>query len=179
MSDLFDTVGPYAEAAHTVRWWSDPEGFHHRMRADPRFAAEISFCNERGIPHSIFLGRLWPNPDDPTEPQWLDVDQDVAMAHHTWAGQVCPHCGLHPLDWPTERSETWKGVLSTCWGCVEVADTMSTIPKDVSEERRRHIRAHLVPRTESERLILEAYDADRIGFDELQDLLSGEHQGLA
>lgn len=144
-----------ADAAHLIhqlRWWTDPEAFHWRMRDDPGWAAGIRFACEHGIPASVFFGRVV----RPGEPQWLAEDTETAVAFEQWAGQICGGCGLHPLDWPSERDETWKGRIDTCFGCAEIGDTRSMIPKSMSEARRSSIRVHLVPRSAPERTLLEA-----------------------
>ena len=140
------------------------------MREDHRFAAEIAIACEIGEPLSIFLGRLWPDPRSPLVPKWLDSDQDYAVSYRAWRAQVCPQCGLHPLDWPNERDETWKGHTHYCWGCVEVDDTRKAVGERLSDERKSQLRVTLVPRTEGERLLLEAYERDEIELDELERL---------
>lgn len=142
-----------AEAIHQLRGWVDPEDFHNRMRADLHWAAAVRFACRNGIPLSVFHGRI-PTPD---EPLWLPDDRDTAVAHEMWVSQVCGGCGLHPLDWPIEKVETYKGRVETCHGCREMADTRKTIPADTSEAARAAMRVFLVPRSEIERLILDEY----------------------
>lgn len=53
-----------------------------------------------GIPHSIFaLGRVWPNPRDPLEAQWLPDDAAKAIAFVEWDAEHCPNCRQHPHEW--------------------------------------------------------------------------------
>jgi hypothetical protein len=156
-------VNEVAEALHQLRGWVDPEDFHNRMRADPHWAAGVRIAGRAGIPLSQFHGRV----PAAGEPLWLPEDRDTAVAFELWSSQVCGGCGLHPLDWPDEQSETYKGRISTCHGCREMADSRATIPNDVSDTHRAAIRVFLVPRPAIERLILDEYDAGRL--DNLED----------
>lgn len=146
------------EQHHLTRAWFDPEAFHGRIRNDPVFAAELKFCCDHGIPHSIFLGRVWPAPWALHEPQWSTEDRLKAVAYTMWSQQLCQGCGLHPLDWANEEDETHEGVVSVCWGCQELADTTAKIPDDVKPQRRQAMRASLRRRAPNETLLLEARD---------------------
>ena len=157
-------IPPEAHVAHLTRDWSDPVEFHHMMRGDPPFAAAIRFVCRIGIPYSEFLGRV----PGPAEPRWLDDDRELAVAFERWNGQVCPSCGLHPLDWEDELDETWKGVLRTCFGCRELDDIRSTIPE--KHRGRQDIHAFLTPRSERERILLDAVAADEMDASVLDDL---------
>jgi hypothetical protein len=157
-----------AWALHQVRAWVSIEAFHHRMRSDPAWAAQVAFCCRVGIPLSEFLGRV----PDPGEPRWLDEDRDVAVGFERWSTGICPGCGLHRLDWLDERDETWKGTIEVCHGCVEIGDTRATIPKKVSDERRAALRVYLTPRTARERILLEAHERGEIETDDLPDGLT-------
>ena len=153
------------EELHRTRGWTDAEEFHHRMRADPRFAAELAICAGAGIPHSIFLGRLWPDPAHPRAPQWRQDDRDKAVAYRLWAGQLCPGCGLHPLDWERERDELYEAKLTTCHGCREQADRLAQIPETVSQARRAAMHVHLEKRDPTELLLLLARERGDIPDD--------------
>lgn len=51
-------------------------------------------------PHSIFaLGRVWPNPKNPLEPEWLPADAAKAMAFVEWENEKHQACGQHPAAW--------------------------------------------------------------------------------
>lgn len=154
-------------AAHMNRGeWRDVEAFHHRMRSDTRFSLEVGYACEHGIPLSVFQGRCWPNPRDPAEEQWLEDDRATAITYMAWRSALCPRCGLHPLDWERERDETWKAVSRTCWGCVELHDGQSELDK-ASEGTKASTHTSLVPRPRFELVLLEAYEADEIGWDDL------------
>lgn len=154
-----------SQLIHKVRWFVDPDDFHGRMRADPGWAAAVRFVCEHGIPLSVFYGRAV----EPGEPLWLPADTEVAIGFEQWVSQICGGCGLHRLDWPVEDSETWKGKIDTCFGCVELSDTKKTIPKSVSDARRQAMRIYLVPRPEPEKLLLLAHERGEIELDQLPD----------
>jgi hypothetical protein len=80
----------------------------------------------------------------------------VAVEFERWSGQVCGGCGLHPLDWENELDETYKGVVSACFGCREIADTKAQIPE--KQQNRPELQVGLVPRSERELLLLDAVD---------------------
>lgn len=160
MTDETDRV---SQLIHRVRWYVDPDEFHNRMRADPGWATAVQFSCAHGIPLSVFFGRVV----EPGEALWLPEDTEAAIGFEQWSSQLCGGCGLHRLDWPEERSETWKGTITTCFGCVELADTKAGIPKDVSDARRQSMRIYLVPRPERERLLLEAHEHGEL--DDLPD----------
>lgn len=151
------------ELRHQLRDAIDVADFHHRMRNDRRWALAITYAATHGIPLSVFLGRVV----EPGEPVWLLEDTQAAMGFEQWSAAICSGCGLHPLDWPDERDETWRGQIDMCHGCIEMADTRATIPDKVSDDRRRAMRVYLVPRPEPERLLLEAHERGEIDTDDM------------
>lgn len=157
-------IPPETHVAHQLRDWSDSTEFHLAMRGDPAFAAAIRFVCRAGIPYSEFLGRVLVS----GQPRWTDEDRLVAVAFERWSAAVCPSCGLHPLDWEHELDETWKGELRTCFGCRELGDVRSTIPE--KHRDRGDIHAFLVPRSEQERMILEAVELGELPDEVLEDL---------
>jgi hypothetical protein len=158
-------VPPDLHLAHSIRGWTDPAEFHHWMRNDPMFATGVRFVCRVGIPYSEFLGRI----PGPGEPRWLAADREVAIEFERWSSQVCGGCGLHPLDWENERDETWKGVVQACFGCREIADTKRSIPEKARD--RTDLQVSLLPRSERERLLLDAIDQGEMEPDVL-DLLT-------
>lgn len=61
------------------------------------------------------MGRLWPNPDNPTEPQWLDEDIQAVLEWQREQRLICDGCGL-------PRDETWdpdmeNGYTAKAWTC--------------------------------------------------------------
>src|SRR5262245_59814936 len=85
-----------------------------RVRTDERLREELSYCAPRGIPHSIFTGRLVA----PGEPQWLDEDVDLALE---WQAEqtISHHCG-QPLDESAGNAEGQYEIRTVrCWACYE------------------------------------------------------------
>lgn len=165
---MTDAATDAASQIHVLRGWRDPETFHAAMRDDPTWAVMVRFVCEHGIPMSEFLGRV----ARPGEPRWTAWDRQVAVEYTRWSGQVCQGCGLHPLDWPNERDETHAGVIDKCHGCAELADARSTIPDDVSDERRSAMRVHLRRRSRRELELLEAMERGDI---EWEDIVNPPH----
>lgn len=91
----------------------------------------MAFCNERGIPHSVFLGRVV----GPGEPQWLPEDRAKAIAAVLEKGEVCGRC--HTADWQWEEDpHAFEPVKLNCKGCyvlrkAEEGERESTMPGDV------------------------------------------------
>lgn len=146
------------------RPWSDRGGhdWPARFRGDADLRDELEYCERAGIPHSIFLGRLWPDPDDPYAPQWAEDDQDKAVSYLRWKAQCCHGCGAHPSEWAyledgtiDEQDPPYEVRRTSCLGCQMTGDARKDIPAD----RVMAVRAHLVPRKR---------DADK-SEDEMQD----------
>lgn len=73
----------------------------------------MAYCGPRGIPLSVFLGRIVrPGVD----PQWLPSDRDDALAWQAWDGQRCKSCGTHPDDWAEDKM-AYHAHLHECRGC--------------------------------------------------------------
>lgn len=111
-----DTVRPY-DRSNDAKWL---DVFRH----DSRLRFELDVCAAGGVPHSIFLGRVWPNPIDPTEPQWSDDDREIAVAYAKWKAGICPGCGTHPLEWARdedgfidEQDPSFEPDVVVCIGC--------------------------------------------------------------
>ena len=151
---------------HALRNWRDPETFHHWMRDDPGWATQVRFVCRVGIPLSEYLGRV----PKPGEPRWTGYDRMVAEEFERWSAQVCPNCGLHPLDWENERDETHAGHMTMCFGCDEIAATKAQIPDDVSNERRSAYRIGLRRRSRRELLLLEGVEQGWLDDEVLDDL---------
>jgi hypothetical protein len=91
-----------------------------RYRASAAFRRELNYCAPRGIPRSIFLGRVWPNPADPTEPQWLPEDSEAALAWEIERALIC-QCG-HFADevWDAAGADLeFEAVPHRCHACAE------------------------------------------------------------
>lgn len=118
-----------------------------RLRADGDLRDELEFCERAGIPHSIFLGRLWPDPDDPYAPLWAEDDQDKAIGYLRWKRECCQGCGVHPSEWPTdpvdaEQDPPFRAVRSFCFGCQMTTEAR----KDIQSEHVMAVRVSLAQR---------------------------------
>jgi len=66
---------------------------------------EMSFCNEKGIPHSEFLG-------------WLPEDRAKAMAFQLEAALRCTMCGTAPWEWENNKY-AYQATEEFCNGCYQ------------------------------------------------------------
>ena len=96
---------------------------------------------------------MWPNPDDPTVPQWLPLDREHALLWQQHEAARCPGCGAFPDDFPKdERLELppYIAVPYRCGFCADIATVRAEeVPDD--EERSRGVYVGLEP-----------FDEDRI-----------------
>lgn len=118
-----------------------------RLRHDFQLRDELEFCERAGIPHSVFLGRVWPDPDDPYMPLWAEDDQAKAIGYLRWKNQCCHGCGAHPSEWPSdpieaEQDPPFEVRRHACIGCQMTADAR----KDIPSEQGMAVRAYLMPR---------------------------------
>jgi hypothetical protein len=79
----------------------------------------MAYCGPRGIPRSVFLGRVWPNPADPTEPQWLSDDFDAAMDWMEYEDNKCVGCGMHRDECMSDDPPDYVAHPVVCWACQE------------------------------------------------------------
>ena len=103
--------------------------------------AELKYCFEHGIPHSIFLGRVWPNPEDPQEPQWLSVDSEKMIAYQQAMNELCPNCGTRQEDWTDENGRLldtpiYEASSIKCHGCQRLYE----MGKTISDENAHAVR---------------------------------------
>lgn len=73
---------------------------------------EISYCAPRGIPHSVFLGRVVEQGD----PQWLDADRDKALWWLIHERMTCQSCGTRPDEWDDDL-HAYSSEPTHCRGC--------------------------------------------------------------
>lgn len=68
------------------------------------------------------MGRVWPNPNDPSEPYWLPEDTEDALAYLADLNTRCSGCG-HPRDettavdgrgWPLHDYAVGSTVCQAC-----------------------------------------------------------------
>jgi hypothetical protein len=64
---------------------------------------EMSFCNEKGIPHSQFLG-------------WTPQDRAKALAYLLSESERCTLCGTAPWEWEENRY-AYEPEEVSCKGC--------------------------------------------------------------
>jgi len=102
------------ELLHITYRRLDPEQFAFRLESDPQFADEIRFACEHGIPRSKLLGRVVAQ----NEPEWTTGDLTEMLAYQRWHDEVCPGCGIHPLQWPEASTDPPFNVeASRCPAC--------------------------------------------------------------
>lgn len=63
----------------------------------------MSFCNDKGIPHSVFL-------------EWDPEDRAKAMAQVMHEGERCSLCGTAPWEWEENRY-AYEPEEHMCHGC--------------------------------------------------------------
>ncbi len=90
-----------------------------RFRSDARYRAELTYCAQRGIPHSVFLS-------------WDPADQEKALVWLYEEGQRCGRCNTYTWEWQYQDNDgNWRmrddvhreADLWTCVGCHEM-DTL-------------------------------------------------------
>jgi len=72
----------------------------------------MAYCGPRGIPHSVFLGRVVRAGDA----EWLPSDRDDALAWQAHENGRCGNCGTHPEEW-REDPLAFHAHLNECQGC--------------------------------------------------------------
>jgi hypothetical protein len=92
-------------------------------------------------PRRIILGDVLPGPG---EPLWHDDDREWAIAYETWLAELCRECGTprHVWNGAKDGELPFVGVVTSCRGCEEVADTEEEIPEG---ERKPWRRVVMVP----------------------------------
>jgi hypothetical protein len=109
------------------------EWARRRLNRDPRLAAEVTYCAEHGLPHSLFL-------------TWSERDQDLALAHNARAADRCPGCGVPSNLMGVVGAFT---VVSTpCVQCELKAQVEATIPPEHAHRYHHHLQA-VIPEQEA------------------------------
>jgi hypothetical protein len=90
----------------------------------------MEYCGPRGIPHSVFLGRIV----GPTEPQWLDADRNKATWWLIHQRQTCPECGTRDEEWAADE-DAYVPAMHFCRGCA-----VKTRADDEFERKRKQYR---------------------------------------
>jgi hypothetical protein len=107
----------------------------------------MEYCGPRGIPHSIFLGRVV----GPGSPQWTVDDRDKALWWMIHDREKCPNCGTRHEEFDPEQggdlhAYEWK--YTHCRGCEILAqgqDSLEKNRKNGSLRRGTSIRLSLTP----------------------------------
>lgn len=83
-----------------------------RYRYDLAFREQVNYAAERGIPLSVFQGRVVA--DD--EPEWLPNDRDAALVWLTESKSKCSRCGTWDWEWDNDPN-AWEADIWRCRGC--------------------------------------------------------------
>jgi hypothetical protein len=91
----------------------------------------MEYAGPRGIPHSVFLGRVV----GPGEPQWLDADRDKAIWWMIHQRQACPECGTRPDEW-ADDPDAYVPEPHHCRGCEVAAQGEDYLERHRKKYRR-------------------------------------------
>jgi hypothetical protein len=89
----------------------------------------------RGIPHSVFLGRIV----GPGEPQFLAADRDKALWWTVHERQRHGPCGTRPDEWDPEQGgdlHAYEAVPVHCRGCEVAAQGDDWLERNRKNMRR-------------------------------------------
>lgn len=101
---------------------------------------------------------MWPNPLDPTEPQWSRADVDKAVLWQVHEQDRCQLCGTFPDDWPQDDRDfpPFIGEPYRCKGCAELDMVRDEeVPKEGDDARGVYVR--LIPFDPD---LIDKYEAD-------------------
>lgn len=107
--------------------WARHPFYRNRLRVDPSFRLEVSYCVEKGIPHDKFL-------------EWDPSSRAKALAYLMEQSETCQLCGTAPWEW-NENKFAYDAEETFCKGCYV---------KEVSAEGEKRMpgtRIELVPVT--------------------------------
>lgn len=96
----------------------------------------IAYCADKGIPPSVFLGRVVA----PTDPLWTEDDQDEVLGFLREKATCCPQCGTHPDAWKNDP-DAFVAELERCPGCERLGQARASVP-----EGELGVHAYLLPR---------------------------------
>jgi len=91
----------------------------------------MQYCGPRGIPHSVFLGRVV----GPDQPMWLDADREKAMWWSIYKAQTCPECGTRPAEWADDL-DAYEPEPHHCRGCEVLAQGQDHLENNRRSYRR-------------------------------------------
>lgn len=81
----------------------------------------MAYCGPRGIPLSVFLGRV----AGPGDPVWLPEDRAAALGWQAFENRRCGRCGTHPDEW-SEDQFAYHAHLTECTGCRQMQRLSAT-----------------------------------------------------
>lgn len=113
----------------------------------------MQFCNEHGIPHSVFLE------------EWSEVDRAKALAYIIESNLKCPLCGTAEWEWEENR-QAYVPQTKQCWGCYyrEVANENERNPGE-SIGLVKNTQAFREKLRETERRLAELNNRDGVSND--------------
>jgi hypothetical protein len=74
-----------------------------RLRKDSAFYLEMSYCHDKGIPHSAFLS-------------WAPEDRAKTLAYSLESAERCSLCGTAEWEWD-EDPFAYEPIQKFCKGC--------------------------------------------------------------
>lgn len=81
---------------------------------DPSERLALDYCAPRGIPLSVFLGRVV----YPGEPQWLPEDTTAALDWHIEQAGRCPGCGHNQATTTSKDPPDYDVEAVVCHACM-------------------------------------------------------------
>ena len=66
---------------------------------------------------------MWPNPDDPHEPQWLEEDAEAALDWLEYEQNKCPGCGRQRDECFADDGPDYTTTPLVCWACQDRDNT--------------------------------------------------------
>ncbi len=93
----------------------------------------MSYCTDKGIPHSVFLAR------------WTPEDRAKVIAYVAEHAEACQMCGTSPWQWEEDRF-AFEPVVEVCKGCQQ-----KDIKRDDDEKLPAGASIVLIPKAEAKR----------------------------
>lgn len=89
--------------------------------------AALDYCAPRGIPLSVFLGRIV----YPGDPQWLEADTLAALEWETQQANRCSGCGQN-LDESQKKDNAfvYQAAAVSCHGCQAILRASKPLDQD-------------------------------------------------
>lgn len=106
-----------------------------RLRYDPTFNLEATYCYDHGIPYQEYLDR------------WSQVDRAVITAVALEKSARCSMCGSSQQEWDDDPY-AYEAVRVTCPGCMR----RETMNDDSTENVAKGSSVRLLPKAAAERM---------------------------